>query len=53
MYSFLQIQNWGVEPGQLITSGEDALASLVHGDSASMINDKNPHGRGAVAGDVI
>ncbi len=42
-----------VEPGQSITSGEDILASLVHGDSASMINDKNPHGKNAVAGDAV
>ncbi|MEE8233641.1 MAG: hypothetical protein V3R41_03070, partial [Gammaproteobacteria bacterium] len=41
-----------VEPGQSITSGEDILAYLVHGDSASMINDKNPHGKRAVAGDA-
>ena len=41
-----------VEPGQSIISGEDILASLVHGDSASMVNDKNPHGKSAVAGDA-
>lgn len=41
-----------IESGQAITSGEDALAYLVHGDSASVINDKNPHGKSAVAGDA-
>lgn len=41
-----------VEPGQTITSGEDVLAYLVHGSSVSMINDKNPHGKNAVAGDA-
>ena len=41
-----------VEPGQTITSGEDVLAYLVHGSSVSMINDKNPHGKSAVAGDA-
>lgn len=40
------------EPGQTITSGEDVLAYLVHGSSVSMINDKNPHGKNAVAGDA-
>ena len=42
-----------VDPDQSITSGEDILAYLVHGDLASMINDKNPHGKSAVAGNVV
>ena len=41
-----------VELGQTITSGEDVLAYLVHGSSVSMINDKNPHVKNAVAGDA-
>jgi len=41
-----------VEPGQSITSGEDILAHIVHESPASMINDNNPHGKNAVAGDA-
>ena len=37
-----------VEIGQSITSGEGILAYLVHRQSASMINDNNPHGEEAV-----
>jgi len=41
-----------VELGQSITSGEDILAHIVHESPASMINDNNPHGKNAVAGDA-
>lgn len=41
-----------IEIGQSIASGEDVLAYLVREDSASMINDNNPHGKNAVAGDA-
>ena len=41
-----------IEIGQSITSGEDILAHLVREDSASMINDNNPHGKDVVAGDA-
>ncbi len=30
---------------QPITSGEDILAHLTHGESASVVNDNNPHGK--------
>lgn len=42
-----------VEPGQSITSGEDILAQLIHESPASMINENNPHGKGAVSGDAV
>lgn len=42
-----------IEIGQFIASGEDILAYLVREESASMINDNNPHGKGAVAGDAV
>ncbi len=41
-----------VKLGQTITSGEAILAYLVHGESTSMINDNNPHGKNSVAGDA-
>ena len=41
-----------IEPGQSIISGEDILAYLIREESASMINDNNPHGKNAVAGDA-
>ena len=41
-----------IEIGQSITSGEDVLAYLIREDSASMINDNNPHGKNTVAGDA-
>lgn len=42
-----------LEPGQSITSGEDILAHLIRDKPASMINNNNPHGKDAVAGDAI
>jgi phosphatidylserine decarboxylase len=42
-----------VEPGQSITSGENILAHLIHDSPASMINENNPHGKGAVSGDAV
>ena len=42
-----------IELGQSVTSGEHILAHLIHGTSASMINDNNPHGKDVVAGDAV
>ncbi len=42
-----------LELGQSITSGEGIIGHLIHETLVSMINDNNPHGKNAVAGDAV